>query len=142
MAARYNGPVYLCGSVLVKPEPRDIDIRIVIQDNSFAARYGNTLVPTEFNEYHKYHKRGLVKSNTVEWDKEGPTQRWVDDMAKFNDFLSQKLKENFDVQAVPDSWYRDRVYPAPIELAAPSPNWFIYSRLVPDPSKKLKRGVA
>ena len=135
MAGRYNGPVYLTGSTLHNPDPRDCDVRIVVDDHEFAARYGVPLHRTEFNEYHKYSKRGLVAGDCCNWDKDGPSQRWIDDVAKFNAFLSQKLKRNMDVQVVPDSWYRDGIYPAPILLAAPSPHWWIYSAYCPDPSR-------
>jgi hypothetical protein len=44
MWARFGGaPVYLVGSALAKPHPRDIDLVIVLEDGVFAARYGVSL---------------------------------------------------------------------------------------------------
>ncbi len=135
MAARYNGRVYLTGSVLRNPAPRDVDVRIVVQDTEFAARYGNTLRQETLGEHHPYRKRheAIVAMACVPWSEEGPTQRWIDDVAKFTSHLSTRYGENFDVQVVPDSWWRD-VYPDPILLAAPSPGWWIYNAYHPDPS--------
>lgn len=42
MAGFYQSPVYLCGSALKKSDPRDIDIRIQLDDDDFKARYGGT----------------------------------------------------------------------------------------------------
>jgi hypothetical protein len=41
MASRFGRPVYLVGSALRLPEPRDYDIRIVVTDEEFTARYGD-----------------------------------------------------------------------------------------------------
>ena len=41
MAARFARPVYLCGSALLLPDPRDVDVRIVVTDDEFRARYGD-----------------------------------------------------------------------------------------------------
>ena len=136
MAARYNGPVYLLGSVLHNPQPRDIDIRIVVRDHEFAARYGQPLHRLDpIPDTHPLRRRtSLVAGNFCDWNADGPTQRWIDDVAKFNAYLSVKFNEHFDAQVVPDSWWHDRIYPAPIKLAAPSGHWFFYSALVPDPA--------
>ena len=132
MAARYNAPVYLTGSTLHKPDPRDCDVRIVIADDEFAARYGNALHQTTFDEGHPYRKRhpNILGCNTVHWDEDGPTQRWIDDVAKFNAHLSSRLKLNVDMQVVPDSWWRD-VWPPPFLLAAPSGRRFFHNRHFP-----------
>lgn len=133
MAARFNAPVYLLGSVLTNPECRDIDIRIVVQDHELAARYGHTLAQQEFAESHPYRKRrGTTSANVVRYSEDGPTQRQIDDTAKFTSHLSIKLQHNFDVQIVPDSWWRNDIYPAPKLLAGPSPRWWIYSAVVPN----------
>jgi hypothetical protein len=135
MVARFNGPVYLLGSVLHKPAPRDIDIRIVVPDSEFAARYGHTLVQTELDQYHPFRKeRSMTTASIVRWDEDGPTQRWVDDMAKFGAHLSQRLNENVDLKAWPESYWR-RPYPRPLVLAAPSSSWFIYNKYNPDPQQ-------
>ncbi len=126
-AARYNASVYLVGSIRSKPEPRDIDIRIIIPDHEFAARYGHELRPTEIGESHPLHKRqpALVKASLVDWNGDGPTQRWIDDIAKFGAQLSLKMRHNIDLQIWPDSYWREP-YPPPILLATPSPCWFFY----------------
>jgi len=134
IAARYNGPVYLCGSVLHNPAPRDIDIRVVIADHEFAARYGNECT-REIDETHHYCKRkGLASSKAIDWDAQGPTQRWIDDVAKFTSHLSLKLGLNIDLQIWPDSYWREGTWPTPILLAAPSPKWWVYNAHCPDPA--------
>ena len=141
MAARYKGKVYLLGSTLHNPSPRDCDIRIVVEDHEFAARYGNELHHTEIGEHHPLRKRSsIVSARLVRWDEDGPTQRWIDDVAKFSAHLSVKLGMNMDVQVVPDSWWRDGIYPAPILLAAPSPHWFVYTKHCPDPTAGALEG--
>ena len=40
MAARYGHPVFLTGSALSVPSPRDWDVRCVLPDDEFSARYG------------------------------------------------------------------------------------------------------
>lgn len=118
-AARYNGPVYLVGSTLHSPTPRDIDIRVVVPDNEFAARYGHTLKAKES----PYPDRPeLVLGHVVDWDAEGPTQRWIDDVAKLGAAVSGRLRHNVDLQVWPESHWRTP-YPAPIRLAAPSERW-------------------
>lgn len=138
MAARYNGPVYLCGSTLHHPTPRDCDIRIIMSDTTFGARYGMELHPMDLDEFHPLRKRrGLVRSSVIRWSDEGPTQRWIDDIAKFNDHLAQTLALNMDVQAWPESVWRE-VYPTPVRLAAPTPRWWIYTKYCPDPSAPIE----
>ena len=86
MAARFNGPVYLCGSIardhvyprpgengpFDKPTARDVDIRIVISDAEFIARYG----PLQ----------------------EHPSPRWIQDMAKLGSELTLEKRFNIDFQ--------------------------------------------
>lgn len=38
---RFGRPVYLVGSALEEPNPRDIDVRVVLSDAEFDARWGN-----------------------------------------------------------------------------------------------------
>jgi len=40
MAARFGRPVFLVGSALTSPRPRDYDVRIVLSNDEFSARYG------------------------------------------------------------------------------------------------------
>ena len=144
MAARYNGPVYLLGSTLHNPAPRDTDIRIVVEDHEFAARYDVPLHHfEELPEHHPIRQRSsIVGGNFCKWDEDGPSQRWIDDVAKFNAHLSTKHKRNFDVQVVPDSWWRNRIYPEPILLAQPNGRWWFYSSIVPDPASRVSPPAA
>jgi len=41
MAARFGSPVYLTGSCMMIAEPRDVDIRCIIEDDAFIRRYGD-----------------------------------------------------------------------------------------------------
>lgn len=136
MAGRFNGAVYLVGSILHHPAPRDCDVRIVIADHEFAARYGNAMERVEFNEFHPMAKRGLVSAECVRWCEDGPTQRWIDDTAKLGAGLLKATQLNMDVKVWPESHWREP-YPTPITLAAPSRRWFVYNAHVPDPSDTL-----
>jgi hypothetical protein len=124
MAARLNGTVYLIGSVLHHPDPRDIDIRIVLDDSEFGHRYGMERKPTDRPGYTK----------CIAWDEDPPPQRWVDDVAKLGRELSHILRHNVDLKVWPRSYWRKDLYPAPLVLAAPSVRWFVHNKYVPDPS--------
>lgn len=130
MAARFNGAVYLLGSVLHHPSPRDIDIRIIIADHEFAARYGMPMaeIPAEKQVEH----RGVTRTQAVPFD-EGVSQRWVDDIAKLGAAVSHRLTYNADVKVWPDSYWRADVYPSPVPLAAPTPPWWHYTKYCPNP---------
>lgn len=108
MAARFDSPVYLTGSILHNENPRDIDVRVACAD--FAARYHQS--PAEF-------------------DHDGPTQRWVDELAKICSALTRILGRTVDVQVWPSEKWSDDIYPKPILLAAPSPRWWISNEHVP-----------
>jgi hypothetical protein len=41
MATRFGRPVYLVGSSLRMADPRDVDVRVVVSDEEFRARYGD-----------------------------------------------------------------------------------------------------
>ncbi|MDB4893122.1 MAG: hypothetical protein JWL61_4977 [Gemmatimonadetes bacterium] len=129
MAARFNGAVYLVGSTLHHPTPRDTDIRIVIADHEFAARYDMPMaeIPAEKQR----ERNGVTRTQAVPFDA-GITQRWVDDMAKLTAAVSIRLTHNADVKVWPDSYWREP-YPTPITLAAPSRRWFLYNRHNPKP---------
>lgn len=67
MAARFGAPVWLVGSALTDPNARDIDVRIVLSDEAFEARYG---------DLHDFAREGWSPA----W---GPgRRRWGEDMAK------------------------------------------------------------
>lgn len=137
MAARFNGPVYLLGSILHNPAPRDVDVRIVVHDHEFAARYGMEMKPCDQPATDDLPGR----TAKVFWDEDGPTQTWVDDMAKLGGAMSAALGINLDVKVWPESYFRLRIYPKPVVLAAPSPHWFVYNAHVPDPSLPAKAAV-
>jgi hypothetical protein len=123
MAAKLNGRVYLTGSTLHNPSPRDCDVRVIVADHEFGARYGLQMKPTT--------KEGWT--HCIAWDEDGPTQRWIDDCAKTGAEWSGLLGLNVDFKVWPLSYWREP-YPAPLVLAAPSPHWFFYSAIVPDPA--------
>jgi hypothetical protein len=141
MAARFNGPIYLIGSTLHNPSPRDTDLRIVVDDHEFARRYDVPMVRREFPETHHYRKRtSIVAGDVVPWggdDYESTSQRWVDDCAKLGAYLAVSLCLNVDLKVVPASWWREDVWPRSVLLASPSPKWFVYSRFCPDPSSSV-----
>lgn len=131
MAAKYAGRVYLLGSVLHTPNPRDIDIRIVVADHEFAARYGHEIRPLP-----KPIERGAVTTvNGVCWDEDGPTQRWIDDVAKIGAAMSVRINHNVDLKVWPASYWHDRTYPAPLLLAGPSQSQWFYNEFVPEPKE-------
>lgn len=65
MAAKLNASVYLVGSILHNPWPRDCDVRVIVADHEFGQRFGHTLKPTE--------RRGWT--HCIAWDEDGPSQR-------------------------------------------------------------------
>jgi hypothetical protein len=81
MAARFNAPVYLVGSALRKANPRDIDVRIVLSEKHFKARYGQT------------HN---------DWLREGPSQAWIDEIGKFCEQESTLQRLCIDFQVMVD----------------------------------------
>lgn len=137
MAARYDGPVYLVGSILHNPNPRDYDIRILVEDTDFAARYGMALYKMDSPKGSLQEQSGIVSGNYIKWYEDGPSQRWIDDIAKFGSHLSRIINYNIDFQVWPKSHWRTP-YPDPILLAEPSSKWFFYNKHCPDPSKRKK----
>lgn len=86
LASRFNAPVYLVGSALVKERPRDVDIRVIMPDDEFCQRYGI---------------RHWTDTELIGWDVSPPeVVRFHEDMAHLN-ALATKLHSkglNFDVQ--------------------------------------------
>ena len=105
LAARYNGPVYLVGSSLKSGKPRDIDIRVVVEDVEFSGRYGI------------HPNTDLSKLNG--W----PNQHWIDDMAKRNAELASAHRLNSDFQVYPKSYCVKFEDEPRVRLAAPS-GWY------------------
>lgn len=81
MAARFAAPVLLVGSAVYTDNPRDIDVRIVLADDQFAARYGSV----------------------EEWRYARPGELWVRDVAKLTEDAVRRLRINLDLQVVPQS---------------------------------------
>ena len=101
-AARWWGPVWLVGSAHTTPTPRDIDIRVIMADDEFAMLYHQ--LPTDFRQ-------------------EGPSQRWIDDMAHFHRqaFLWSRLA--IDIQVWPALMWEEKTDRPRRLLASPSPKW-------------------
>jgi hypothetical protein len=135
MAARFNGAVYLVGSTLHNPDPRDTDIRIVVADHEFAARYGMPFA--EIPEAERRERNGVTRTQGVRFD-DGVTQRWVDDMAKLAAAISVRIQHNADIKVWPESYWREP-YPRPITLAAPSSRVWFCTAHCPDPATALPR---
>lgn len=93
MAARFGHPVYLVGSALTQEKPRDYDVRIMIPDEEFVARYG------PINDW--------LHNIWGTWEDAG--YRWGNDMAKMNRQATIILQDNIDLQVFPKTW-ADAVY--------------------------------
>lgn len=90
----YGQPVYLCGSALRpdNPDPRDYDIRIMLPDEQFRARYGDP---------RKWEDEGAIGNWTrVRW-------RWSDDCSKQSKRGWAETRLNVDVQVYPASHARN-----------------------------------
>ena len=127
MAARFGQPVYLVGSALTDPNARDIDIRIELPDEEFAARYMDVI---DF----------IGGGWSPKWE-EG-RKKWGEDMAKLargvilhggrslhqigRDPLNKLHGFNVDLKVEPESLariYRDKPKERldTLDLAAPIP---------------------
>ncbi len=80
LAARYGAPVYLVGSALTKEKATDIDIRVVLPDAEWEARFG---VPA----------RGFYDF----------TDRYVAEVGKQSKYLVGQHAANVDLQVQPES---------------------------------------
>lgn len=100
LAARFGAPVLLVGSALRKLHPRDVDVRIVIPDEEFEARYGVTW---------------------DRWSRGVDAQRWIDDMAKLGRNMVLTYKINLDLQVHAAGYIDAHNLAGPaVVLAAPS----------------------
>jgi hypothetical protein len=96
MAGFYQSPVYLCGSALSKPKPRDIDVRIELDDDDFALRYlgavsARIAVP-----------RWIEQGRTGQWTK--IRWDWSADCTKRTKRAWKVTNLNVDFQVYPASW--------------------------------------
>ncbi len=91
IAARYGFPVYLVGSALTETEPRDVDVRVVLSDDAFYARYGI----------------GPMRAEGQAWigadEQHEGTRRWHADMAKMARQAANVLHVNIDFQVQSES---------------------------------------
>lgn len=89
MAARFGHAVFMTGSALHKDRPRDVDVRIVLPDDEFAARYGRV---SEWEE--------------SIWSRDMKTacQRVYSDTAKLGRECALKCRCNVDLQIQPLSF--------------------------------------
>lgn len=131
MSARYNGTVYLVGSVLHSPTPRDVDVRIVVADHEFGVRFGMEMKPCD----EPPTETRMGRTAKIFWDADDYPQRWIDDTAKTGAAWSRCIGHNVDLKVWPESYWREP-YPKPVILAAPSPRWAIYNRYFPDPTSR------
>lgn len=107
--ARFASPVWLIGSALRSPTPRDIDVRIVMENDLFFARY---------------------RQLGSDWANEEPCQRWVDEGAKLNRVAMHRLHYPTDVQVWPKSYWHfpdDETHMASFgrRLYDVSPHWWL-----------------
>lgn len=105
MAARFGAPVYLVGSALTENKPRDVDLRIPLDDEQFRLRYGQTV---------------------DEWLSRA-SEAWMNDMAKLNQTGVKQTETNLDFQVVPKSYMKRFDLRGTICIAAlwPEPDYAI-----------------
>lgn len=90
----FGVPIYLCGSALFdfNANPRDWDIRLRLEDDDFAARFGDP------ETWRLEGNSGLWTA--VRW-------RWSDECVKRSHQWSAKFRSTFDVQIYPASHWDD-----------------------------------
>lgn len=89
LAARFGAPVWLVGSALREPLPRDVDVRVVLAEEDFRARYGE---PGAWAE----------DAHSPAW---GPARRaWARDVGKLSHDAAVRLGVNIDFQVEPAAY--------------------------------------
>jgi hypothetical protein len=95
----FGSPVYLCGSALLddNSDPRDWDLRVRLDDDDFAERYGNARPGAQIAD---------------QWEGEGATGewtdlrwRWSDDCCKWSRRARRNTRLNVDFQVYPASYW-------------------------------------
>lgn len=86
----YGVPVYLCGSALLKKNPRDYDIRICLDDRDFVVRYGSS---TDLEKWCAEKALGM-------WDHSH--WAWSDDCVKRTKNGWAETQRNIDFQIQPE----------------------------------------
>lgn len=84
LAGRFNAPVYIVGSSLVRNDARDLDVIVIIPDDEFKNRYNISC-----------HDVQLVRA-----------QKYWEDMAKLGSWAHRNVVENIDFK-VQDESYQD-----------------------------------
>jgi hypothetical protein len=105
MAGFYQSPVYLCGSALTTVAPRDIDIRVQLDDDDFTLRYASA----------------VCSANAVkQWLEEGHTGAWTQlrwnwsaDCTKRTKHAWKLTNMNVDFQVYPETYCEMRFSSAP-----------------------------
>lgn len=105
MAGVYQSPVYLCGSALSKPDPRDIDIRIQLDDTDFALRYAGAMNAEEA---------------IIRWVSQGQSGAWTQLRWRWSADCTKRCRRawkltnlNIDFQVYPATWCAEHYANAP-----------------------------
>lgn len=89
IAARFGHPVWLVGSATSEENPRDVDVRVVLPDDEFEARYG----PVD-----TWH---LWLWNSVGGTPTDMAANWGRDVAKLSRSACLYVRLNIDFQVIP-----------------------------------------
>jgi len=96
IAGRYGFPVYLVGSALTEAEPRDVDVRVVLTDAAFFARFGIKPMRTESEAWKPEQSEG--------------TRRLYAEQGKLSRSAALTLHLNIDFQVQSESIVLVRAY--------------------------------
>jgi hypothetical protein len=85
MSTRFGAPTYLVGSALELPDPRDIDVRVMLTNDDFEARYGD---PIRWRE-------------ALWFSRHDGSMRYCTDMWQLSAEAARVLRLNIDFQVQP-----------------------------------------
>ena len=88
IARRYNAPVYLVGSAIRRSDPRDIDIRVILSDEAFEARYGSV-------------QDWMAQGESGQWGE--IRQRWAEECETITEQARRQLGIEIDFRIEPQS---------------------------------------
>lgn len=101
----FGCPVYLVGSALHSATPRDIDIVVVVDDEAFAACYGDfgsawrkATVDKFVDEWTKYHTCMVNGEPSMAY------QRWASECSKRSRSMTMALHKRVDFKVQPLSY--------------------------------------
>jgi hypothetical protein len=108
LSAVYFGlPVYLVGGALTDPDPRDLDVVIILPDDLFAACYGDWGPLTEEHKKAGFtvaeREVGLWCRGTLGRELTPVWRRWARDCAKHNRSLSRQVGRRVDFKTQVES---------------------------------------